>query len=397
MNSGSNGGSYLAPESVGKIGRIGLVAGIAGLVLLAAGFATNRDQFFRSYLTGYMWMLGLSAGALGVLLLHHVTRGAWGVMIRRILEAAASPLTLGFAAVAFLPIALGTHSLYEWSHGEVVAADAILTHKKPWLNTPAFLTRSAIYLAIWIVFAAILGRLSARQDETGDRRLALWMQRWGAAGLVAYLLSMTFAAFDWLMSLTPHWYSTIYGLYVIIGQAVAAMALVALAALLLGEGPSPAVPFQPRHLHDLGKLLFAFVCVWAYFGYSQFIIIWSGNLPEETTFYTSRMNGAWKATTIALVLLHYALPFALLLSRGRKRSAKALAPVAVLLLLARWLDLHWLVAPSFSADAFTIHWLDLAAPLALGGLWLFLFTLGLKARPLLPANEPFLKEALAHD
>ncbi len=344
-----------------------------------------------------MWMLGLSAGALGVLLLHHVTRGAWGVMIRRVLEAAASPLTLGFAAVAFLPIAFGTHSLYEWTHGEVVAADAILTHKKPWLNTTSFLTRSAIYFALWIFFAWVLSRLSARQDETGDRRLALWMQRWGAAGLVAYLLSMTFAAFDWLMSLTPHWYSTIYGLYVIIGQAVAAMALVALAALLLGEGPSPAVPFQPRHLHDYGKLLFAFVCVWAYFAYSQFIIIWSGNLPEETTFYTSRMNGAWRATTVVLVLLHYALPFALLLSRDRKRSAKALAPVAVLLLLARWLDLHWLVAPSFSKDAFTIHWLDLAAPLALGGLWLFLFTLGLKARPLLPANEPFLKEALAHD
>ncbi len=397
MNPGSNDGSYRTPESVGQIGRIGLVAGVAGLVLLAVGFATNKDQLFRSYLTGYMWMLGLSAGALGVLLLHHVTRGAWGVMIRRILEAAASPLTLGFAAVAFLPIALGTHSLYEWSHDGAVAADAILTHKKPWLNTTSFLTRSAVYFAIWIAFAAVLTRLSARQDETGDRRLALWMQRWGAAGLVAYLLSMTFAAFDWLMSLTPHWYSTIYGLYVIIGQAVAAMALVALAALLLGEGPSPAVPFQPRHLHDYGKLLFAFVCVWAYFAYSQFIIIWSGNLPEETTFYTSRMNGAWRATTIVLVLLHYALPFALLLSRDRKRSAKALAPVAVLLLLARWLDLHWLIAPSFSTDAFTIHWLDLAAPLALGGIWLFLFTLGLKSRPLLPSNEPFLKEALAHD
>ncbi len=397
MNPGSNEGPYLAPESAGKIGRVGLAAGVAGLVLLAVGFATDRDQLFRSYLTGYMWMLGLSAGALGVLLLHHVTRGAWGVMIRRVLEAAASPFTLGFAAVAFLPIAFGTHSLYEWTHGEVVAADAILAHKKPWLNTTSFLTRSAIYFAVWIFFAWVLSRLSARQDGTGDRRLALWMQRWGAAGLVAYLLSMTFAAFDWLMSLTPHWYSTIYGLYVIIGQAVAAMALVALAALLLGEGTSPAVPFQPRHLHDYGKLLFAFVCVWAYFAYSQFIIIWSGNLPEETTFYTSRMNGAWRATTIVLVLLHYALPFALLLSRDRKRSARALAPVAVLLLFARWLDLHWLVAPAFSKDAFTLHWLDLAAPLALGGLWLFLFTLGLKARPLLPANEPFLKEALAHD
>ncbi|HQN08017.1 MAG TPA: hypothetical protein PK569_10610, partial [Thermoanaerobaculia bacterium] len=272
MNQGSN----PLPEGVEKLGRIGLVAGLVGLALLGAGYATDRDQLFRSYLTGYMWMLGLAAGALGVMLLHHVTRGAWGVVIRRILEAAASPLTLGFAAVAFLPIALGSHSLYEWTHTDVVAGDAILTHKKPWLNEPAFLGRSAAYLVLWIVLAAVFARLSARQDETGDRRIALSMQRWGAFGVVAFILSMTFAAFDWMMSLTPHWFSTIYGLYVIIGQAVAAMALVALAGLLLGEGPSPALPLQPRHLHDHGKLLFAFVCVWAYFGYSQFIIIWSG-------------------------------------------------------------------------------------------------------------------------
>jgi hypothetical protein len=392
-----NHGTLTPPESVEKIGRIGLAAGVVGLALLGAGFATDRTQFFRSYLTGYMWMLGLAAGALGVMALHHVTRGAWGVMIRRILEAAASPATLVFAAVAFLPVALGSHSLYEWTHGEAVSADALLTYKKPWLNEGAFLGRSAFYIALWIGLAAVFARLSARQDETGDRRVALSMQRWGAFGLLAYFLSMTFAAFDWMMSITPHWFSTIYGLYVIIGQAVSAMALVCLAALLLGEGDSPAVPFQARHLHDYGKLLFAFVCIWAYFGYSQFIIIWSGNLPEETAFYGPRLNGAWKATTVVLVLLHYALPFALLLSRDRKRSARALAPVAVLLLFARWLDLHWLIAPSFSANTFTIHWLDLAAPLALGGIWLRLFTLGLKKRPLLPVHEPFLKEALAHD
>ncbi|MFN7987421.1 MAG: hypothetical protein U0529_08115 [Thermoanaerobaculia bacterium] len=392
-----NHGTYTAPPAVEKIGRAGLAAGVVGTVLLAVGFATNREQFFRSYLTGYSWMLGLTAGALGLLLLHHVTRGAWGVMIRRTLEAAANPLTLGFAVLAFLPVVLGIPSLYEWSHGEAVARDAILTKKTFWLNTPSFLVRAAAYFALWILLAGVLGRLSSRQDETGDRRLALWMQRWSAGGLVVYFLTMTLASFDWLMSLTPHWYSTIYGLYVIIGQAVAGMALVALVTLVLGDGDSPAVPFQPRHLHDYGKLLLAFVCVWAYFGYSQFIIIWSGNLPEETAFYASRLNGGWKATTVALVLLHYALPFALLLSRDRKRSARALAPVAALLLLARWLDLHWLVAPAFSRNAFTIHWLDLAAPLALGGIWLRLFTLRLKARPLVPANEPFLKEALAHD
>lgn len=392
-----NHGSYTAPGSVEKIGRVGLAAGVVGLALLAVGFATSREQFFRSYLTGYAWMLGLTAGALGLLLLHHVTRGAWGVMVRRTLEAAANPLTFGFCVVAFLPVVLGIQTLYEWSHAEVVAGDAVLTKKTFWLNTPSFLARSAVYFALWLLLAGVLGRLSARQDETGERKLALWMQRWSAGGLVVYFVSMTLASFDWLMSLTPHWYSTIYGLYVIIGQAVAAMALVALVALVLGEGDSPAVPFQPRHLHDYGKLLFAFVCMWAYFAYSQFIIIWSGNLPEETAFYASRLNGGWKAASVALVLLHYALPFALLLSRDRKRSARALAPVAVLLLFARWLDLHWLVAPAFSRNAFTVHWLDLAAPLALGGVWIRLFTLRLKARPLVPANEPFLKEALAHD
>ena len=267
-------------------------------------------------------------------------------MIRRILEAAASPLTLGFAVVAFLPIVFGTHSLYEWTHGEVVAADAILTHKKPWLNTTSFLTRSAVYFALWIFFAWVLSRLSARQDETGDRQprpldAALGRRRPrrlspldDVRGVrLAHVADAALVLHD-LRSLRDHRAGRR-------GDGLRG----ARSRLVLGEGPSPAVPFQPRHLHDYGKLLFAFVCVWAYFAYSQFIIIWSGNLPEETTFYTSRMNGAWRATTIVLVLLHYALPFALLLSRDRKRSAKALAPVAVLLLFARWLDLHWLVAP----------------------------------------------------
>lgn len=392
-----SGRAYAAPEGVEKLGRIGLSAAAVGAILCVAGFATAREQLFRSYLTGYMWMLGFVAGSLALLLLHHLTRGAWGVMIRRVLEAAASPLTLGFAIVAFLPVVLGMRSLYEWTHADVVKADKVLSSKTWWLNEPFFLARSAGYLALWLLLSFVLGRLSARQDATGERALALSMQRWSAFGLVAFFVSMTFASYDWLMSLTPHWTSTIYGLYVVIGQAVTAMAFVCLLVLVLGEGPGASVPFQPRHLHDYGKLLFAFVCMWAYFGYSQFIIIWSGNLPEETSFYSPRLHGAWKLTTVALLLLHYAAPFAILLSRSLKRSARTLAPVAGLLLFARWLDLHWLIAPTFSKEAFTLHWLDLAVPLALGGSWLYLFTLRLKARPLLPVGEPFLEEALAHE
>lgn len=386
---------YAAPESLARLGRLALAAGLAGVAACLAGAFTAPQQLARSYLTGYVWMLAFPAGCLGLLLLSHLTRGAWGVMIRRILEAGAG--TLPFAGLAFLPVAGSLGSIYEWSHAEAVARDRLLQHKAAWLNPEAFLARAAAYFALWLLLAALLTRWSTSQDATADRALARRMQRLSAFGFVAFVVTMSLASFDWTMSLTPHWSSTIYGLYVIIGQAVAAMALVALVALVLEGQEDGGIPFQPRHLHDYGKLLFTFVCVWAYFAYSQFVIIWSGNLPEETSFYAPRMNGAWRGVTVVLVLLHYGVPFALLLSRGVKRKARTLAPIAALLLLARWLDVHWLVAPAFSRDAFSLHWLDAAVPLALGGLWLWLFTVLLRRRPLLPLGEPFLAEALAHD
>ncbi len=387
--------TYTAPESVGRLGRIGLAVGAAGTAACVAGAFVAREQLFRSYLSGYMWMLSFAVGSLGLLMLQHLTRGAWGVMIRRILEAGAR--TLPFVALAFLPVVAGLHTLYEWTHADVVAKDPVLLHKAPWLSEGPFLVRAAIYFACWIFLAFLLTRKSREQDATGDRALALSMQRWSAGGLLVFFATVTFASFDWTMSLTPHWYSTIYGLYVAIGSAVASMALVCLMVLVLGAGARPSVPFQARHLHDYGKLLFAFVCMWAYFAYSQFIIIWSGNLPEETSFFVPRLNGGWKATSVALVAFQYALPFVLLLSRGRKRDAARLAPVAALVLVARWLDFHWLVAPAFSPHAFTLHWLDLAVPAALGGLWFWLFTLELRKGSLLPVREPFLQEALAHE
>lgn len=383
------------PASLETAGRAGLVAFVLGAAVCAWGVATDPAQFYRSYLTGYVWMLGFALGPLGILMLHHLSRGVWGVMIRRPLEAAAR--TLPLAAVLFLPIVPGMHDLYEWTHAEVVAKDPLLLHKAPWLNVPGFLLRAALYFAVWIGFTFVLSGLSQRQDRTGDPSLWVRMRSLSAAGVILYVVTMSFASMDWMMSLTPHWYSTIYGLYAVIGQSVTAMAFVALVVLALGSGGSPAVPFQKRHLHDYGKLLFAFVLVWTYFGVSQFLIIWSGNLPEETSWYVPRMHGAWKATSVVLVLLHYVLPFFLLLSRDRKRSARRLAPVAALLLVTRWLDVHWLVAPAFSGERFSLHVLDVAAPVALGGAFLWAFVRQLKGRALLPAHDPFLKEALAHE
>jgi hypothetical protein len=371
-----------------------VVGGLAAVASIA-GALSSREQFFRSYLTGYVWMIAFPLGSLGLLLLQHLSGGAWGVMIRRILEAASR--TLPLALLAFLPIAAGIHHLYEWSHTDVVAKDPILSHKAIWLNQNAFLFRTALYFLVWFVFSYSLNRWSKQQDESGERFLSERMRRSSAVGLVLHIVCVTFAAFDWMMSLTPHWFSTIYGLYVLIGQAVTAMAFICLLALLLESETGPGIPFQGRHLHDYGKLLFAFTCVWAYFAFSQFIIIWSGNLPEETTWYVPRMHGAWKAASIVLVVSHYILPFALLLSRDRKRSAKRLAPVAAFLLAVRWLDNHWLVAPAFDTQRFTLSWLDLAIPVALGGIWFWFFTVQLRQRSLLPVNEPFLKEALAHE
>lgn len=383
------------PAGLERAGGAALGVGAAAAVAVAAGAFFTPDQFVRSYLTGFMWTLAFPLGALAVLMLHHLSRGAWGVMIRRPLEAAAG--TLPFLLLAFLPIALGMRRLYEWTHADVVAKDPMLTHKAVYLNGPAFLARAAVCFAIWIALAWLLTRWSTEQDATGEPALSLRMRSVSAAGFILYVLSMSVAAVDWLMSLTPHWYSTIYGLYVIVGQGVTAMAFVSILTLSLGSGSLPAVPLQKRHVHDYGKLLFAFTMVWAYFALSQFLIIWAGNLPEETSWLVPRMNGAWKGVSVVLVVLHYAVPFFVLLGRERKRDPGKLLGVAVLLLAVRWLDLHWLVAPAFSPGSFTLHWLDLAVPVALGGLWFFLFVRLLKRRPLLPVREPFLKEALADE
>lgn len=388
-------GTGEVPASLESAGRIAL--GIGGVAALASavGAFLSPDQFHRSYLTGYAWALAFPLGSLAVMMLHHMSRGAWGVMIRRPLEAAAR--TLPFLAVAFVPVVLGMHRVYEWTHADVVAKDPVLKHKAGYLNEPAFIVRAAVCFAVWIALSTLLSRWSAEQDETGDPALSLRMRSLSTGGFILYILTMTIASVDWLMSLTPHWYSTIYGLYVIIGQGVTAMAFVSIVALFLSGGETPAVPFQKRHVHDYGKLLFTFTMVWAYFGLSQFLIIWAGNLPEETSWFVPRMNGAWKGLSVLLVVFHYAVPFFVLLSRERKRDPRRLLGVAVLLLAMRWVDLHWMVAPTWSPARFSIHWLDLSIPLALGGLWFFLFVGQLRKRALLPVREPFLKEALAHE
>jgi len=379
-----------APASVGRLQTIGLVVGLVGAALCGVGYATDPGQFFHSWLLAVSLAVSVTIGCLALLMIHHLTGGAWGTVARRILEAACGlfPLLLLLA----LPLLLGLEELYEWARPEA-ANDALLVHKEAYLNATAFAWRLVGYFAVWGILAFWLRRLSHAQDRAADPKLSQRMAAISAPGLVIWALVTTFAYFDWLMSLEPHWFSTIYGVYFFGGSGMAALAFLILAAVYLRRDEPMAGALAPRHFHDWGKLMFAFVLLWTYFGVSQFLIIWAGNLPEEIGWYLHRTRHGWGAVGVALALFHFALPFALLLSRDLKKNAGRLAWVAAFLLVGRWLDHLWQIAPLAHPDRFAISWLDFAAPAAIGGLWLAGFAFLLKRRPILPPNDPYLEEA----
>jgi hypothetical protein len=371
-----------------------LVVGVVALALCVVGWLVAPAQFYASWLLGVVYWVGISIGCLALSMIHHLTGGTWGVPVRRVWEAAAGVLPL--LALLFVPLLLRLEVLYPWAR-DAAADDAILQHKAAYLNEPFFLARFALYFVVWIGLAWSLQRLSDRQDRAADPRLTKRAQVIAAPGLVLWAFVTTFAYVDWLMSLEPHWFSTIYGVYFFGGSGMAAMAFLILAGVVLARRPPFDHWLGRRHFHDWGKLLFAFVLLWTYFALSQFLIIWSGNLPEETIWYLHRMTHGWQYVGLALALLQFAVPFALLLSRGLKRNPRALAGVALFILLMRWVDHLWQIAPSFHPNGFALHWLDVAAPLAVGGLWLAAFAWLFGRRPVVPVHDPYLEESLGDE
>jgi hypothetical protein len=386
-----------APE-LARLQQRALILGIAGLVAAAVGAALNLEQFYRSWLIGFLFCLGLTLGSLGLLMLQHLSGGQWGLVSRRVFEAAAR--TLPLLALLFIPIVIGIPSVFEWSHTDVVANDPVLRQKAPFLNTGFFIGRAVAYFAFWILCAYLLTTWSAKQDEGSVAVTAADSIRFrtvSAPGLLFLVLTITFASVDWVMSLDPHWYSTIFGLLTVAGQGLSALAFAIAVLSLLAAAPPLSRYLAPRHFHDLGKLMLAFVMLWAYLAFSQFLIIWSGNLPEEIPWYVERLRGTWGAVAIVLVLGHFALPFLLLLSRDLKRNRGLLAKVAVFVIAMRLVDLIWLVAPNFEHHGFPLHWMDVVLPLGLLGIWLFMFARNLRRLTLLPLNDPYFKEAFAHE
>ncbi|HMD39947.1 MAG TPA: hypothetical protein VKH15_11735 [Candidatus Acidoferrum sp.] len=389
---------YIAPESVGRLQQRGLGAAIAGLVVCGICYFLYgdkyADQFFHSYLIAFMFVLGLSLGSLGLLMLQHLTSGHWGIMIRRPLESATRVLPV--VAVFFLPLAIfGMKHLYgEWLNAPQSGEGQLSDLQKEYLTTNGFLIRSVIYFAVWLLLMFIFNRWSKEQDvNREDRALRLRLKMLAGPGIILYVFVMTFASIDWVMSLSPHWASTIYGFLFVIGQLISSMSLmIAVLVLLSRTSPMEGI-VQSRHLHDLGKLLLAFVMLWAYFGFSQLLIIWSGNLPEEISFYRTRLYGGWGVVAVLVLIFHFFVPFFSLLSRDVKRSAKMLPRVALWLIFMRLVDLFWLTRPEFTSSAVP-RLMDLGAILALAGIWLAVFAWNLKAQPLLPLGDPKLEEAI---
>jgi hypothetical protein len=384
--------TYTPPASLDALRQRSLVVGVAGLVAAAAGAIISPGQFFHSYLLAYLLWLAAALGGLALTMLQHLSGGGWGVVLRRIFEASAR--TLPWMALFFVPLLFGLRDLYPWTDAAKVAQDHILKEKALYLNVPFFVVRAAICFAVWIGLALLLTRWSAEQDRTGDPALAARMRNTSAIGMVLYFGTMTIAAIDWAMSLEPHWFSTMYGFLFVIGQALMGLSIaIIVARKLSAEAPMSGV-FNAGHFHDFGKLLFAFTMVWAYLAFSQFLIIWSANLPEEIPWYQHRLSRGWESIGLALVAVHFAVPFIVLLSRKSKRNAAVLAGMAAWLIAARFIDLFFMIGPEAYPGGLGFHWLDLAAPIGLGGIWVALFASNLKGRPMLPLRDAGLENAL---
>ncbi len=386
--------SETSPSGFDRLQRTALMVGVGALVLCVLTAWGNPTQFLRSYLVAFIFWISLPLGCSALLMLHHMTGGRWGFSIQRVLESGTKTFLL--MAVLFLPILFRLPVLYSWADPNQVNADALLQYKHPYLNAPFFIARTVFYFAAWILITYLLTKWSRQQDEGGDPGLVRRMQNLSAPGLAIYGLTATFASVDWVMSLKPHWFSTIYGMIFMVTEALAAMSLVTFTVILLAKQKPFEGLVTPQVLHDYGNLLLTFTMLWAYLSFSQFLIIWAGNLREEIPWYMTRAKGAWVGVAVVLIIFHFAVPFLLLLSRFVKRRAQVLGWLAAGLLLMSLVDIFWLTVPAFERAGPEFHITDWLAILGMGGLWTWQFAGQLKGRPLLPLHDPRLKEMAQH-
>jgi hypothetical protein len=380
-----------------------LIAGIVGLVACGIAFVADRNHFYISWLISYLLFFSISLGCLGFVMIQHLTGGVWGVF-RRIFEAGSR--TMPLMILLFIPIVIGVKVIFPWANPEVVARDEILEHRELYQNLPFFLIRAAVYLFGGWAFAALLHRWSVRQDE-GDARVNLSMQRLSGGGIVYLAITAMFAGIDWIMGTNAHWYSTIFGFLMLTSFGLAALSFTIIIGHSLVKNTRVADFIKPSHFHDLGKLMFAFIMLWAYFNFSQYLLTVYANLPQEIPYMIARTSHGWGMLALFLVLFQFAIPWLLLLSRDLKRRSRQLVILGWWILIVRFFDLYMMVAPEFLSNGVNVHtlvgehfttlffhWTDLAAPLAMGGLWMWAFYGYLAQRPLFALGDPYLRESL---
>ena len=396
--------NYNAPAELNRYRTLALGVGGIALIAWAAGTYFNVEQGLRSWLLGFIFWGGITFGGIGVTMLQYLTGGAWGVVIRRIVEAASRVLPLVF--ILWLPLAIGVSSLYEWTH---LPADDFTVLQRGVFQTPTmWIIRGVIYFIIFGVMVYLLNDWSARQDKSADHEeAAKWLglaTKFSGPTMVVYVIVITFATVDWVMSLDPHWFSTIWGLLFVAGWALSTLCFsILIFAAVGGIAPMNRV-LGRRHLHDIGKLILAFVMVWAYFNFSQLLIIYSGNIPEETTWYLARMTPGWFFVGVALVLFHFAFPFVYLFKQDWKKNIRMIGFISMFILVMRLVDMFFLISPNPRIAthgeslplSLSFSWLDIAGPVAVGGIWLWYFFGELMKRPLVPVMDPFLENAIEH-
>ena len=385
-----------APPVVKTIAQRSLIVGVVFGIVAVILALKSPDEFYQAYLLGFMCWLGVSLGSMAILMIRHLTGGGWGMVIRRILGAAMR--TVPVLAALFIPVILGMKHLYIWARPLNEVADKHLREHleditKTYLTPSGFVYRAIFYFAIWNLLSFLLSHWSRQTDKAGAPDNTQHFKAVAGPGLILYGFTISFAAIDWVMSLDPSWISTIFGLVILIGEVLSAMCFAVVVERILFNYKPMSEMLKPDFVHDHGKWMLAFTMVWAYFNYSQWLIIWAGNLPSEITYYMRRLNGGWGYIGLFIVIFHFAIPFAILLSRPFKRNIRKLVWLAIWMILMRYVDLFWVIEPNFSQTfKFTIA--DVVVPVAIGGFWLAFFFRNLGSLPLLPAYDPSAGEVL---
>jgi len=379
-------------SSVGNPGRNPLVIGIAFLALSLVGYFLDSGQFFHSYLVAFVFWCTISLGGLFFVMIHYLTNATWSVVLRRIGENIM--VLLPVMAVFAIPILFGLGDLYHWSHADMVRSDPLLEGKSAYLNIPFFIIRMVAYFAIWTLLGRHLYKLSLKQDVEHSDSLLRGAVKASAPGMILFAVTITFFSFDLLMSLDAHWYSTIYGAYIFAGSFLSFLSFITLYVILLRKRGILADTVTLEHFRDLGKLIFAFLIFWGYMAFSQYLLIWYGNIPEETVWFLHRWDGNWKIISLVLVFGHFVIPFFVLFPMEIKKNMPVMMVMTTWILIMHWVDIYWLVMPDFLSHGIHISWMDFSTLIGIGGIFIWRFLRLNYSKPLVPVNDPRLESSI---